>query len=135
MAINSKYIHSEISNVVLQAFYTVRSSLLYDLDIEIYSRALKIEMELLGLDIEMNKELKIKFKNKHVGSLFIDFVVNNSIVLKTINADNISEQDEADVKNQLRMSEYEVGLILNFAAEEQHKRIVFTNDLKNKLSK
>jgi hypothetical protein len=52
--------------------------------------------------------------------------------VKVISDENINEHHSIDAKNQLRLTEYEVCLILNFTLESQHKRLVFTNDIKNK---
>ena len=132
MATDPKYLHSDISNLILQAFYTVRNLLPYDLTIEIYKRALNIEMESLGLSVYCDKTVDIKYKDKVVGSFVIDFVVNDSLIIKIIKDIATSEQYEADAKNQLRLTEYEVCLLLNFSAEteHQHRRIVLTNDIK-----
>jgi hypothetical protein len=36
-----------------------------------------------------------------------------------------------DLKNFLRLTEIEVGLMLNFDADGEHKRILLTNNFKN----
>jgi GxxExxY protein len=132
MAIDPKYLHSDISNLILQAFYTVRSVLPYHLTIDVYKRALSIEMESLGLSVDCDKAINIKYKDKVVGSFVIDFIVNDSLIIKVIMDDASCERYEADAKNQLRLTDFEVCLILNFSADpqQQHGRIVLTNDLK-----
>lgn len=132
MAIDPKYLHSDISNSILQSFYTVRSILPYNLTSNVYKRALTLEMESIGLSVDSDKEIQIKYKDKIVGSFFIDLVVNDSLIIKVINDDASCEQYESDAKNQLRLTDFEVCLILNFSAEpqQQHRRIVLTNDLK-----
>ncbi len=87
MATDTKYLHSEISNSILRAFYAVRKG------------------------------------------LPADIVINDKVIIKMVQADTVSGQHKSDIRNQLRLSKYEVGLILNFATEGDHKRIVFTNDL------
>jgi GxxExxY protein len=134
MTINPKYLHSDISNSILQAFYTVRRLLPFNLTNDVYKRALAIEMKSMDLVVDCDKEFKIKYKNKIVGSFFIDFIVNDSIIIKVIQDDATCDHVEADAKNQLRLTDFEVCLILNFSAEpnQQHSRIVLTNDLKKK---
>ena|SRR3972149_3140299 len=132
MAVDTKYLHSDISAKILKAFFTVRSGLPYNLDLEIYRRALFIEMESCGLSISKNKEVNIRYKDNIIGSIVLDFVTEEKVIIKLIKADAISQQDKTDMRNQLQLTKYEVGLILNFAVDEEHKRIVFTNDLKTK---
>lgn len=133
MATDPKYLHSDISNMILQAFYTVRNILPNNLTTDIYKRAINIEMESLGHSVYRDKTVEIKYKDKVVGSFVIDFVVSDSVIIKVINDNAASEQYEADAKNQLRLTDYEVCLILNFSAEPEHqqKRIVLTNDVKH----
>ena len=132
MAIDSKYLHSDISNSVLQAFYTVRNGLPSYLTLAAYKQAMTVEMEILGLTVTCNKSIDIVYKGISVGSLTADLVVNESLLVKLTCTDVISEQSDLELKNLLRFTDYEVGLILNFAPDGQHKRLVFTNDIKNR---
>lgn len=134
MAIDSKYLHSDISNLVLQAFYTVRNILPFNLTTDTYRQALVVEMELLGLTAQCDKPFDILYRDKVVGLLRAEVVVNDRIVLKLLYTEGISEQSEAELKNLLRYSDCEVGLILNFYPDEQHKRLVLTADRKKKES-
>lgn len=132
MATDNKYLHSDITNLILQAFYTVSKKLPFGLTIAVYKRALATECEFLGLKIESDKEIGISYRQKIIGSFLIDLVINDSVIVKVMSDENLNEHHSIDVKNQLRLTEYEVGLILNFAQDGQHKRLVFTNDIKNK---
>jgi GxxExxY protein len=134
MATDSKYLHSDISNLVLQAFYTVRNILPFNLTTDTYKQALVVEMELLGLTAQCDKPFDILYRDKVVGLLRAEVVVNDRIVLKLLYTEGISEQSEAELKNLLRYSDCEVGLILNFYPDEQHKRLVLTADRKKKAS-
>jgi GxxExxY protein len=128
MAIDTKYLHSDISNSILQAFYTVRKILPLHLTLDTYKRALCIELESLGLTVDSDKEINITYKDKIAGSFSIDLLVNNSVIVKVITDNSISEHHDIEVKNQLRFTDCEVSLILNFAPDGLHKRLVFTND-------
>jgi len=130
MATDSKYLHSDVSNLILQAFYTVRSLVPLNLTADTYKQALVVEMELLGLTTQCDKHFDILYRDKVVGLLRADVVVNDCVVLKLLYTEGISEQSEAELKNLLRYSDCEVGLILNFYPDEQHKRLVLTADRK-----
>ena len=132
MATDNKYLHSEITGSILQAFYTVIKKLPIGLPIDVYKRALEFECEFLGLKTEHDKEIKIPYRQKVAGSFFIDMVINDSVIVKIIKNETIGEQFVTDARNQLRLSDYEVCLILNIDQNGLHKRLVFTNDIKNK---
>lgn len=132
MAIDNKYLHSEITGSILQAFYTVLKKFPIGLPVAVYKRALEVECEFSGLKTERDKEIKILHRQKIVGSFLIDLVINDCVILDIIKNETIDEQFIRAAKNQLRLSEYEVCLILNIDQDGMHKRLVFTNDLKNK---
>lgn len=131
MAVDIKYLHSDITHHILQAFYTVCRRLPFGLTVPVYKKALTLEFKKLGLQTELDKELSIKYDQSIIGSLLADFVVNGNVLVKIISQENITASTEMEVKNQLKLSDYEVCLILNFGIEGQHKRLVYTNDLKN----
>lgn len=127
-----KPLHSEITGKILQGFFNVYKSLPNGLSVEIYQRALAIEFEQLGLSVTVNKEIKIWYKEREVGILKADVLVNDLVVVKVINSNKIEPEDEQKSKNLLRLSEYEVCLLLNFGGDSEYKRIIFTNDFKKK---
>jgi len=132
MVVDSKYLYSDITDAVLQAHYTVKNALPVGLDIEVYKLALKTEMELLGLTVHADKQTEILYKKSVVGRLKADLVVSDCVVLKLTYSESTDAQAETTLKNFLSFSDFEVGLILNFAPDSQHKRLVFTNDIKNR---
>jgi len=132
MTSDKKFLHSDITNLILQAFYTVHNSFPYGIALDILKRSLIIECDLLGLKTEVDKEIQIRYKDKIVGSFVIDLVVNDSVIVTIFKDEILNDTNVELVKNQLRLTEYEVCLILNFVLEGEHKRLFFTNDLKNK---
>ena len=130
MPIDDRYLHSDITHAILQAFYTVCRRLPWGLPSDFYKNALTIELTKSGFHVEADKNVAINYDQQLIGSLPIDLVVNNSVVISIVSADDIITLHVDALKTLLRLSEYEVGLILNFAIEGQHKRVVYTNDLK-----
>ena len=80
MATDNKYLHADITIVILQAFYTVHNNVTF--------------------------------------GLTRDKITDN--------------RQDMDSKNQLRLTDHAVCLILNFAFEGEHKRLFFTNDIKKR---
>jgi len=135
MTTNSKFLHSDISDSILKAFYIVRHVLPYDLDTDVYKRALFLEMKEQGLTVTRDEKIDIIYKDENIGSFVIDFLVDNVIIVKVVNNnDSTCELYEADARKQLRLTKFEICLILNFSAEtnKQHSRVFLTNDFKEK---
>jgi GxxExxY protein len=126
-----EYLHSNITKIVLQGFYSVCNALPFGLDNSVYKNALAIELESLGLKVEKEKQFSILYKNKEVGNLTTNFLINDLVILKiTMIETDINNQSEADAKNQLLLTDKEVLLILNFGIEGTHKRLFLTTNFK-----
>ena len=59
-------------------------------------------------------------------------MIDKSVLIKIVTTEKITIEDELAITNQLKLSVIEVGLLLNFYMEGEHKRKVFTNDIKNR---
>ena len=81
MATDSKYLHSDISNLVLQAFYAVRSVLPFNLTLDTYKQALVVELGLLGLTVQCDKPLDILYRDRVVGLLRADTDLLSKILI------------------------------------------------------
>jgi len=132
--VNEKYLHSAITGKILQGFYTVVGDLVNNLELEIYKRALVIELTNLGLTCEADKNLIVTYKGISVGTYKIDILVDKSVIIKLAAKEKLTTEDEIEITNYLKLSDIEVGLLLNFCQEGEHKRKVFTNNIKNRLS-
>jgi GxxExxY protein len=131
-----EYLHSDITKIILQGFYAVCNALPFGLENSVYKNALTIELESLGLTVEKEKAFSIIYKDKEVGKLTTDFLVNDLVLLKITNIETDNDnQSEAVAKNQLLLTDKEVLLILNFGIEGTHKRLFLTNDFKNRQAK
>ena len=130
MHTDKNYLHSEITDKILKAFYTVRNEIPINLPLEFYDRAMEIEMVGDGMKVERNIYITVKYRQTKIGDFIAKVLVNEKVVLNYIYAEEICEQCISGMKNLLKYSDFEVGLILNFFPDQTHKRIVFTNELK-----
>jgi GxxExxY protein len=126
-----EYLHADITKIILQGFYTVCNALPFGLDNSFYRNALATELESLGLKVENEKQFSVLYKDKEVGKLTADLVVNNLVILKVTNFENeVDKLTEVVSKNQLLLTDKEVLLMLNFGIEGTHKRLFLTNNFK-----
>ena len=128
---NDKLLHSEITGKILKAFFEVYNQIGYGFDKTIYISSLMIELQNSGLKSESNKPTEIYYQTIDVGNYTADIVVENSVLIKICNKEELTTTDEQILFNQLKVCILEVGLLLNFGLMPQHKRKVYTNNLKN----
>ena len=122
--------HSEITNVIIKAFYKVYNTLGFGFLESVYRRALLEELKRSGLECAEQFPIKVFYFNLDVGLYFADIVVNDCVVIETKAAASLCEAHEMQLVNYLKATGIEVGLLLNFGQTPQLKRKVFSNDYK-----
>lgn len=125
---NDNYKHSDITDIIIKAFYNVYNLLGYGFLEKVYENALIIELESLGLQVKRQVPIKVYFKEKEIGNYFADIVINDLVIIELKATEVLVEAHEAQLTNYLRATNIEVGLLLNFGKQPQIKRKVFTNN-------
>jgi GxxExxY protein len=128
---STNYLHSDITSLILKAFFTVYNKLGYGFLEKVYENALLIELKKLGLACEKQVPIDVFYDGQNVGLYFADIIVNDCVIIELKAAEALIEEHEAQLVNYLRAIEVEVGLLLNFGKEPGHKRKVFANEFKN----
>ena len=124
---SEKFLHGEITQVIIQAFYKVYNELGYGFLEKVYENALFIELEKTGLYIEKQRRIEVYYENEVVGSYYADLVVDEKVIIELKAAEGLREEHECQLINYLEATEIEVGLLLNFGKSPQFKRKIFTN--------
>lgn len=128
---NSNYKYSEISSLIIKAFYKVYNRLGYGFLEKIYERSMLIELKKLGIEARNQEQIKVFYHGFEVGEYYADIIVNNCIIIELKAAENIVPEHEAQLVNYLRATEFEVVLLLNFGKKPQKVRRVLTKEYKN----
>ena len=127
---SENYIHSDITEKIIKAFYNVYNKLGYGFLEKVYENAMLIELKKFGLDCRNQFPIKVYYDEKNVGEYFADIIVNDYVIVELKAAENLCEEHECQLVNYLKATEIEVGLLLNFGKEPQMKRKVLTRDHK-----
>ncbi len=128
--INENYIHSDITEKIIKAFYNVYNKLGYGFLEKVYENAMLIELTKFGLNCKNQFPIEVFYDEKKVGEYFTDIIVNDTVIVELKAAENVCEEHECQLVNYLKATEIEVGLLLNFGKEPQLKRKVLTKDHK-----
>jgi GxxExxY protein len=129
--IKNNYLHSEITDLIIKAFYIVYNKLGYGFLERVYENAMMIELSRLGLKAEKQKLLKVFYDEFEIGAYFADIIVNDIVIVELKAAEAICPEHEAQLANYLKATDIEVGLVLNFGKEPKFKRRVLTSEFKN----
>lgn len=128
----NNYKHSELTGIILKAFYNVYNKLGYGFLEKVYENAMMIELKKIGLNAEKQKPIKVYYDEFLVGDYYADIFVENKVIIELKAVEKICPEHEVQLVNYLKATEIEVGLLLNFGPKPQQKRRVLTKEyLKN----
>jgi len=90
-----------------------------------YQRAVEIKLEELKIPFEREKKIDVQFDDEKLGDFFVDFVIDNKIILETKMIWRISRNDVKQVLRYLKAVNLKLGIIANF----KHQRLEFVRVL------
>ena len=120
-------IHSNITDKIINAFYTVNNTLGYGFLEKVYENAMEVELKILGCKVQKQKNIRIFYKGKEIGDYYADLLVEDRVIVELKAAESICKEHEAQLINYLKSTNIEVGLLLNFGRKAEFKRKVFSN--------
>lgn len=128
---NNNYLHSDITEKIIKAFFIVYNYLGYGFLEKVYENAMMIELRKMGLKCENQKPLKVYYYNDEIGSYFADIIVEEKVIVELKAAESLVIDNELQLVNYLKATDIEVGLLLNFGKKPEFKRRVLTAEYKN----
>ena len=106
----------ELISQVIGSAIEVHKALGPGLDREVYVNALKHELDSRSVPYEENHEFEINYKEQEVGKGNIDILVDESLVIAVRTVHRLTLFDKSQMLSNLRASELDVALMLNFHA-------------------
>lgn len=127
----SNYLHTDITEKILRAFYKVYNTLGFGFLEKVYSRALMIELRREGLEVLREHPIDVYYDDFKVGQYFADLIVENKVIVEIKAAEGLCPEHDAQLINYLKATEIEVGLLLNFGKTPEKRRKVLSTSFKN----
>lgn len=117
----------ELTHRIIGCAMKVHSTLGNGFQEVIYQRALAIEMELEGLAFDREREMPIFYREQHIGTRRVDFLVEEKILVELKALIELEDVHLAQGKNYLEAFKLETGLLINFGAKSlEFKRLFNT---------
>lgn len=121
----AKLIYPILSYKIVGALYEVYNQLGYGHRERVYQKAL--EEELLQRKIPYKRELyfPIYFKNKLVSKYFLDFLIDEKIVLELKVSKDYYQSDISQILAYLKSKNYHLGILVIFTSSDlKYRRIL-----------
>ena len=118
--------YEKITEDIIGAAYEVYNVLGYGFLEKVYQKALQVELLRRGRSAELEHPIKVKFKGIIVGDYYADLFVDEKVIVELKVAAEYNPKDEAQLLNQLKATEKEVGLLINFGRKKvEFKRFIY----------
>jgi len=121
----SDLIYPDFSYKIIGILFDVYNKLGFGYQEKYYQRA--VASTLLENKIKFSEQVKIPltFKNSNIGNYFLDFLIEEKIVLEIKKGDYFSKTNIEQVYAYLKATNLKLGILANFTGKGvKHKRII-----------
>lgn len=126
----AKLVYPELSYKIMGLLFEVHNRLGGNFEEKYYQRA--VEKLLKSNNLKFNKELlaNISFEGDRIGKFFLDFLIENKVVLELKAVPKLLPIHFRQVRSYLKVKNLQLGILANFRGEKlTYKRIL--NPVKN----
>lgn len=90
-----------------------------------YQKVIETKLKLLVIPFKREKKIKINFEGEDLGEFYVDFIIDNKILLETKIVWKITINDVKQVLRYLDAVKLKLGVIANFKHDKlEYRRIV-----------
>ena len=115
---NSKWLYKDITEKIIGAAMEVHRELGNGFLEYVYEEALCYEFRLKRISFERQKELDIYYKDLVIPRRYkADLVIEDKVIVEIKATQGLTEIDEAQLLNYLKVTKLHIGLLLNFGTK------------------
>jgi len=122
--------HSKLTEKIIGVFYDVYNHFGPGFLEAVYQRSMQIALHESGIKADIEVSIPVFFHEQNVGEFRADLIVEETVLLELKVARSIDPAHEAQVIHYLRSTRLEVGLLFNFGAKAEFKRVYLANSNK-----
>jgi GxxExxY protein len=120
-----EYLHQELTKDILASAFRVHNSIGCGLLEKVYGKAMSWDLTLNNRQVVEEKEFKVVYREKEVGTYYGDLVVDEKVIVEVKAVERLDNVHRAQLLNYLKISGIRVGLLLNFANPKlEYERII-----------
>ena len=126
---------SDKTELIIKAFYTVYNELVYGFIENVYQNALYKELLRMGIPCVAHPKINVYYRGEAVGYYEADIIAFDSVILELKAVSHLMKEHEIQLRNYLKATNIEVGLLLNFGPKPEIHREVFSLYYREQLKK
>ncbi len=111
-----KWGKEELTDKIINACINVHKELGPGFLENIYHNALLVELKKINLAIESEKEVRVTYCGKDVGTHKLDLLIEGEVVVELKTVEELNKKYYAQVRSYLKALKKQVGLLVNFSS-------------------
>lgn len=121
----NEIIYPDLSYKIIGILFKIHSELGNKYQEKYYQRAIAIELQKNNIDFKKELKVDLTYAGEAIGKYFIDFLIENKIVLEIKATDMFKISDFKQVKGYLKSNNIKLGILANFRTEKlEYKRVL-----------
>ena|SRR5215216_4972609 len=120
----------KLTQKIIGVFFEVYNELGAGFLESVYQKSLTLALESAGLTVCSRVAIPVWFRGHQVGQFEADLLVEKCVLLELKATRALDSTHQAQLLNYLRATDIEVGLLLNFGAKPEFKRLAYDNSRK-----
>ena len=129
------FMQAEKTKLIIQAFYTVYNELGYGFIENVYQNALYKELLRMGVPCVAHPKINVYYRGEVVGYYEADIIAFDSVILELKAVNGLLAEHKIQLRNYLKATDIELGLLLNFGPKPEIHREVFSLYYREQLKK
>jgi len=113
----AEIVEQELSYAIVGEAYKVRDELGTGFLEKVYENALIVGLREIGLRVEQQVPIEVRYHGQIVGTYFADLIVEGRILIEVKVAERISRAHLAQTRNCLQATGLKLGIVINFNKE------------------
>jgi len=123
--VTQEHLYSDLTYKIIGAAMTVHSTLGPGHPEEVYQKALEYELRDNKIPFESQKAVSILYKGSQVGLRYLDFLVDDKVIVEIKSASQIELLQQWQVLSYFAATPYEVALLIDFGKPKlEYKRML-----------
>ena len=119
--------YRDLTYKIIGVYYEVYNELGHGFLESVYQKSLGMALRSAGLDACWPIAIPVSFRGHQVGHFEADMLVEKCVLLELKALRSLDRSHEAQLRNYLRATDIEVGLLLNFGLRPEFRRLLFSN--------
>ena len=123
-------IEPRVARETVGGFFDAYRALGFGLPERMCANALVLELQKRGLSVVREVPIEVLHLGVAIGTVRLDLVIENRVVVEVKSAKELDDSHTRQLLTYLKVSPYELGILVNFGPTPQHHRFIYTNDRK-----